>query len=307
VSAPFDEGVVHTIDGLRLYFRDYDAAHGARTPVICLPGLTRCHRDFTAIAEILAPDRRVICPDMRGRGGSDHDPEPANYNPVTETGDVLHLIDLLDLPPAVVIGTSRGGIQAMLMAQMRPDALAGAVLNDIGPKIEKRGLLRIVATLSMAPDSFASWDEAALAVKRGNEGQFPALTDREWRAFAHRLFTEVDGRPARGFDWKLARATETAVADEPPTLWPQFEALAEKPLLAIRGANSDILSAETLAEMRARAPAMRSLTLPDRGHTPFLDEPEAVAAVQALLEETDAACARTAPPTSTPSAPPPSG
>jgi pimeloyl-ACP methyl ester carboxylesterase len=291
VTGRFDEGVVHTVDGLRLFFRDYDTAHGPAAPVICLPGLTRCHRDFEPIAEILSERRRVICPDMRGRGGSDHDPEPANYNPVTETGDVLRLIDLLGLPPAVVIGTSRGGIQAMLMAALRPEALAGCVLNDIGPKIERRGLLRIVATLSMSPDSFADWAEAAAATKRANAGQFPGLSDTEWRAFAHRLYAEIDGRPARGFDWKLVRATETAVSDEPPTLWAQFEELAKLPLLAIRGALSDILSAETLEEMRRRAPAMRSVTVPGRGHTPFLNEPEAVAEIEALLAEIDAAAA----------------
>ena len=288
MTARFDEGVVHTTDGLRIFFRDYDESHEGRTPVLCLPGLTRCHRDFEPIAERLAPRRRVICPDMRGRGGSDHDPNAENYNPVTETGDALRLIGKLGLPPVIVIGTSRGGIQAMLMAAMKPDALAGCVLNDIGPVIERRGLLRIVATLSMTPDSFPSWEAAAEAAKRANARQFPDLTDREWRAFAHRLYAEIDGRPSRGYDWRLVRATETAVADEPPTLWSQFDDLAAKPLLAIRGALSDILSAETLEEMRRRAPAMRSVTLPGRGHTPFLDEPEAAAAIERFCEAVDA-------------------
>jgi pimeloyl-ACP methyl ester carboxylesterase len=287
MGAAFDEGHVTTIDGLRLFFRDYNAAPPGPTPVLCLPGLTRNHRDFGPLAEILSERRRVICPDMRGRGNSDRDPLPENYNPVTETGDVLRLIERLALPPCVVIGTSRGGICAMLIAAMKPEFLAGAVLNDIGPKIEKRGLLRIVATLSMAPDSFPSWDAAAASLKRANAAFFPTLSDNEWRAFAHRLHAEIDGKPARDYDWKLARATETAVSDEPPQLWSQFEALAKKPLLTIRGGLSDILSAETLAEMARRAPAMRAVTLPDRGHTPILDEPECVAAIEALLQEVD--------------------
>jgi pimeloyl-ACP methyl ester carboxylesterase len=287
MGARFDEGHVRTIDGLRLFYRDYDSAPPGRTPVLCLPGLTRNHRDFAPIAEILSERRRVICPDMRGRGNSDYDPEPANYNPVMETGDALHMIDVMGLPPVCVIGTSRGGISAMLMAAMKPAVLAGAVLNDVGPKLEKSGLLRIVATLSLAPDSYPSWDAAAASLKNANARQFPTLSDDEWRRFAHRLYGEVDGQPARDYDWKLARATSTAVDAEPPTLWPQFDALAQTPLLTIRGGLSDILSAETLKEMARRAPAMRHITLPDRGHTPFLDEPEAVEAIEALLTEID--------------------
>jgi pimeloyl-ACP methyl ester carboxylesterase len=293
MAAAFDEGHVTTIDGLRLFVRDYNAAPAGPTPVLCLPGLTRNHRDFGPIAEILASSRRVICPDMRGRGASDYDERSENYNPVMETGDALHLIDVMALPPVLVIGTSRGGISAMLMAAMKPQVLAGAVLNDVGPKLEKGGLLRLVATLSLAPDSFPSWDAAAASLKNANGRFFPTLSDDEWRAFAHRLHAEIDGKPARDYDWKLARATETAVSDEPPTLWPQFDALAQKPLLTIRGGLSDILSEDTLAEMRRRAPQMRAVTLPDRGHTPFLDEPECVEAIEALLEEIDSRCART--------------
>ena len=305
MSAASEGGFVRTTDGLRLFYRDYRGPEEGGVPVLCLPGLTRCHRDFGPLAEILSTRRRVICPDMRGRGGSDHDPHPENYNPVAETGDILHLIDALALPPVAAIGTSRGGVQAMLTAQLRPAALAGCVLNDIGPKIETRGLLRIVANLAGAPDGFADWDAAAESLRRANAAQFPDLSDAEWRAFARRLYPEVDGRPVRGFDRKLAGATETAVADEPPTLWPQFDALAAAgPLLAIRGALSDILSADTLAEMRRRAPAMRAVTLPNRGHAPFLDEPEAVAAIEALLTEIDERCAPTPPPTSRTSAPP---
>ena len=287
MSAAFDEGYVTTIDGLRLFFRDYNTAPPGPTPVLCLPGLTRNHRDFAPLADILSARRRVICPDMRGRGNSDRDPQPQNYNPVTETGDALHLIDRLGLPPCVVIGTSRGGISAMLIAAMRPAALAGAVLNDVGPKLEKSGLLRIVATLSMAPDSFADWDAAAASLRNANAAFYPTFTDADWRAFAHRLHAEIDGRPARDYDWKLARATETAVSDEPPQLWHQFDALAERPLLTIRGGLSDILSAETAEEMARRAPGMRLVTLPDRGHTPILDEPDSVAAIEALLQEVD--------------------
>lgn len=310
MTAPFSEGAFHSHDGLRLFYRDYDAAPPGRAPVVCLPGLTRCHRDFEPLADALAPRRRVICPDMRGRGASDHDPDPANYNAVTETGDVLRLCALLGLGPAVFVGVSRGGLQTMLIAQMAPEALAGAVLVDVGPVLERRGLLRIVATLGLAPDRYASWAAAAEALKAAHGAQFPGLSDAEWRAFAHRLYADIDGAPAREFDWKLIGATETAVGEEIPTLWPQFEALAAFPLLVVRGALSDILSEETLAEMARRAPAMRAVTVPERGHTPFLDEPAAVAAIKALLEEVDASWSpNPAPrsPTTTRSAPQPGG
>lgn len=308
MSPPFEERLVEASDGLRLMVRDYSGEAG-RTPVLCLPGLSRCRRDFEPLAGWLAPSRRVLCLDMRGRGGSDRDPEGASYAPVSEAADALRALDALGIPRVVAVGTSRGGLNAMIIAAMRPTALAGAVLNDVGPQIERAGLLRIVAGLSATPETFRDWAEATAAIRSAHGRFFPDLTDAAWDAFARRLFAERDGRPARDFDPRIARVAETALGEELPTLWPQFEALAAcGPVLAVRGARSDILSAETLAEMARRVPAMRAVTLPGRGHAPFLDEPEAVAAIRALLEEVDAACAtQTPPPTSPPSAPPPTG
>lgn len=317
----FAEGTVHTADGLRLYFRDYDArdydarnqaagdpdgrdrAPPARLPVICLPGLTRNHRDFAALAERLAVRRRVICPDMRGRGNSDRDADPANYNVLIETQDVLRLMDLLQVPRAAFIGSSRGGLSTMILPALRPGVVAAAVLNDVGPRIEKAGLSRIVATLSLSPASFADWDAAAASVRDANRAQFPRFGPADWQAFARCLMAEVDGRPVPDYDWKLIRTTQTAVSEEPPELWDQFALLADVPVLAIRGALSDILSSETLTEMQRRMPTLRTLSLPDCGHCPFLSEPAALAAIEALLDEADARCT----PISIPSAPPPNG
>ena len=284
MTAP-TERWIETIDGLKLFVADHDAAPPGRLPVVCLPGLTRCERDFAALAANLAPERRVLSMVMRGRGKSDYDPNPQNYNVVTETGDVLHALDLLGIARAVFVGASRGGIQIMLMAQMRRAAIAGAVLSDIGPRIEKKGLLRIVAGLALSPKRFHSWEEAATLLESAQKGQFPTLTRAEWLAYAHRLYAERDGAPAPDYDWRLTNTVSAAVDQDPPELWPQFELLAGTPLLTIRGALSDVLSAETLGEMRARLPHMRALTLADRGHVPFLDEPEAVAAIRALLQE----------------------
>lgn len=301
MSGRFTEGTVHTEDGLRLYFRDYDAAPDGALPVVCLPGLTRNHRDFAALAEHLSQRRRVICPDMRGRGNSDRDPDPANYNVLRETQDVVHLLESLRIARAAFIGSSRGGLQIMVLAVLRPDLIAAAVLNDVGPRLEKPGLLRLVATLSLAKDSYADWDEAVRALRLANGSQLPGLSDAQWRDLARCLMVEVDGRPTPDYDWHIAQAARLATDEGPPELWPQFLALQDTPLLAIRGALSDILSAATLAEMHQYIPAMRSITLPGRGHVPFLDEPEAVAAIEALLDEADKRCTQT----SAPSAPPP--
>lgn len=280
-------GEIRTLDGLRLFYLDYDSAPPGAAPVICLPGLTRCHRDFRALAERLAPRRRVICPDMRGRGQSDHDPNWENYNIVTETGDVLRLLDSLGIGRAAFVGTSRGGIQTILIGTLRPGTVLAAALNDVGPRIEKGGLLRLVATLSMTPDRFEDWAACIRSVRNSYERQFTGLDDAEWEAFARRLFADDDGMPRRDYDWKLVRATETAVEGEVPELWPQFDALRDVPMLAIRGALSDVLSPETVARMEARHPDLAALTLPDRGHAPFLDEPEAVAAIERLLAKAD--------------------
>ena len=283
----FAEHSIATADGLRLYVRDYDSAVPGRLPVVCLPGLTRNHRDFAALATRLAPLRRVICPDMRGRGLSDRDPDPARYAVPVEAGDVLAMLDALGVTQAAFVGTSRGGLQVMALAVMRPAAIAAAVLNDVGPRLERAGLERIVAGMSDRPTVFTGWEAAAQAVRQANESQLPGLDDAAWLALARCVMAERDGRIVPDHDPALALGTRAALAGELPELWPAFEALAGVPLLAIRGGLSDILSAATLDEMQARIPAMRRLTLPGRGHVPFLDEPEAVAAIEALLDEAD--------------------
>lgn len=300
MSAPTERWLA-TLDGLKLFVSDHDAAPPDRLPVVCLPGLTRCERDFAALADALAPERRVLRLAMRGRGRSGYDPNPLNYNVLTETADVLCALDALGIGRAAFVGTSRGGIQTMLIAQLRPGLIAGAVLNDIGPRIEAPGLARIVEGLTRSPQRFASWDEATTLLEAAQKDQFPALTRAEWSAYARRLYVERDGAPAPDYDAGLIEAVRVAAEQPPPELWAQFDLLAGAPLLAIRGDRSDVLSARTLDEMRARLPGMAALTLADRGHAPFLDEPEAVAAIRALLQECDR-CATT--PLSEPPAPP---
>jgi pimeloyl-ACP methyl ester carboxylesterase len=273
-------------DGLMLFCRDV-AGDETRLPVVCLPGLTRNHRDFAPLVPHLAPKRRVLCIDMRGRGGSDRDPDPSHYNAMTEAKDVLAVLDALGIPRAVFLGTSRGGIQTMLLALIARERIAGAVLNDIGPRLDMTGLARIVASLGVTPDGYADWPAATAAVRAANESQLPGLTDEEWLAMARALMVEQNGRVIFDYDPALAAASRIDPDKPAPEMWEAFEALAGAPLLAIRGGLSDLLSAGTLGEMQTRIPAMHTLTLPHRGHVPFLDEPAAVAAIEALLDEAD--------------------
>lgn len=287
MTAGFSEGRVLTADGLRLHYRDYDTAPPGRLPVVCLPGLTRNHRDFAPLAAVLAAQRRVICPDMRGRGRSDRDPDPANYSVPVEVQDVMLLLDRLEIARAAFVGSSRGGVQIMVLAVLRPEAVGAAVLVDVGPKLETAGLSRIVATLGRPQAAYPDWPTAIAAVRRANLAQMPDLPDEKWEQLARATLTEIDGRPAPDFDTQIMLGARQATEAGPPELWEPFLALGGVPLLAIRGALSDILSEATLAEMHRRIPAMRSVTLPGRGHVPFLDEPEAVAAIEALLDEAD--------------------
>ncbi len=140
-------------DGLKLFARDFGPENSHYLPVLCLAGLTRSSRDFLPLAEKIAADRRLICPDYRGRGRSQYADDVSTYNPMQELADVIALLDCLSVDKAIVIGTSRGGIIAMLMAQRASNRLQGAVLNDIGPRLEKEGLLRIASHLGVSPGS----------------------------------------------------------------------------------------------------------------------------------------------------------
>jgi pimeloyl-ACP methyl ester carboxylesterase len=266
-------------DGLRLHARCYGARANTATPVVCLPGLTRTVADFEVVAERLsAAGRRVIALDYRGRGLSAYDPNPANYNVQVELGDALTVLEALDVLPAIFIGTSRGGILAMVLASASPQAIAAAILNDIGPVIELSGLLRIKSYVGRLPAP-GDYADAARLLRDVFAAQFPKLSDENWLASAHRAFKQEDGRLVPAYDVKIAETLkdvgpETIV----PDLWPQFDALAQVPVMVVRGALSDLLSAETMAAMSGRHPDLRVVEVADQGHAPMLqDEPTLVA------------------------------
>jgi pimeloyl-ACP methyl ester carboxylesterase len=276
-------------DGLRLYARHYPAPGSTRRPVLCLAGLTRNGRDFHRLATRLSGSgegaRDVYTLDGRGRGRSAHDRDWRNYSLRVEADDALDFMTLAGLAEAAIVGTSRGGLIAMLIAVLRPCALAAAVLNDIGPVVEREGHARIAAHVGRIPLP-ADWEEAAQIVRELHRRQFPAVPAEAWAEAARASFDEVDGLPAPGCDPAIAR-TVSPMDGPMPELWPQFEALARVPVLAIRGQNSDVLSAGTLERMRARHPRLEALTVAGQGHAPFLGDAQTAAAIAAFLERSD--------------------
>src|SRR5215471_5386643 len=167
-------------DGLKLHVRSHGSRISAALPVVCLPGLARSTADFEPLASVLASDpkapRRVIALDSRGRGRSEYDRNPENYSLPVELGDLIAVLTALGIARAVFVGTSRGGILTMLLAAARPTAIAGCVINDIGPVIEPKGLMRIKSYVGKLPQP-ASFHEAADILRRLFAGQFPKLSD----------------------------------------------------------------------------------------------------------------------------------
>jgi pimeloyl-ACP methyl ester carboxylesterase len=275
----FSSAFVSSADGLRLHARCI-GPRSSLLPVVCLPGLTRTAGDFDVLAKALADSgRRVISLDYRGRGLSDDDRDPANYNPAIEMADVVTVLTALDAHPAIFIGTSRGGILTMLLAATHPGMVAAAVLNDIGPVIELQGLLRIKGYVGHLPqpEDFA---DAAAILRQLFGSQFPKLADADWLASAHRAFREENGRLVPTYDVALARTLDGVTPGTvPPTLWPQFDALANVPVMVIRGMLSDLLSGETVAAMRARHRALRVVEVADQGHPPLLADADTIAQI----------------------------
>lgn len=278
-------------DGLRLHARCYGRGSARGTPVVCLPGLARTAADFEALASALADEgahpRRVVALDYRGRGLSDYDRDPRNYSLQIELADVIAVVTALDTLPAIFVGTSRGGILAMLLAAVRPTAIAGVVLNDIGPMIEWQGLMRIKSYVGKLPQP-RNFGEGAEILRRLFSAQFPKLGHDDWLASAHRAFKEEKGRLVTTYDVKLAKAMEGVEPEQPvASLWKEFDALSALPVMVIRGANSDILSAETVEAMRARRAALDTLEVPDQGHAPLLAEAGTIRRIAAFVSRCD--------------------
>jgi pimeloyl-ACP methyl ester carboxylesterase len=271
-----------------LHARDYAPSGGeARLPVICLHGLSRNAADFEALAPwIAARARRVLAVDVRGRGRSAYDPEPMRYIPTTYAADVLGLMDALGIGRALFVGTSMGGIITMILASMRPLAVAGAVLNDVGPSLNPEGLSRIGGYVGQPP-AVANWAEAADYARRINERAFPAYGPAQWQAFARRIFEAGPAGALRlAYDPAIALPFKAADPNAPP---PDLTALflnlaAGRPMLLVRGGISDLIDPGRAIAMRALAPHMEYAEVPGVGHAPMLDEPEALDGLAKFLD-----------------------
>ncbi|MEO0346427.1 MAG: alpha/beta hydrolase [Pseudomonadota bacterium] len=269
-------------DGLQLFYRDF-AGDDARCPVVCLPGLTRNSRDFEDLAPHIAPDRRVVAPDLRGRGFSARDPEWRNYHPDTYVQDVWTLLDSLDIDRAVLIGTSLGGLMSMTMGAQHTERVAGIVLNDVGCEIAPEGLARIMGyTGKLQP--VTDWASAADQARSVYGASMPDLDETMWLRLARRGFRENDdGVPVLDADPNIGLALREVGATEADP-WASFAALSDTPVLLLRGEHSDILARDTIARMHQMKPDLEALEIADRGHVPLLDEPESLAAIDQFLE-----------------------
>ena len=276
-------------DSLRLHARDYPATLGAadRLPILCLPGLSRNARDFHQLALMLAnhtlTPRRVIAVDYRGRGLSQYDANSTNYNVVMECRDVIALCDTLGLKQCLFIGTSRGGLILHVMAALRPDLIAATVLNDIGPEIEAEGLMAIRDYLSRRT-TFSSFEEAADGLAALHGTTFPALSAADWLDMAHALYRECDGSIVADYDPALNEQLHAIDFGKPlPTLWPQFDILAQKPMLVIRGENSRLFSSRTVEAMKEGRSTVAAHIVNGQGHTPLLHHADVFSSLEAFF------------------------
>jgi pimeloyl-ACP methyl ester carboxylesterase len=269
-------------DGAALYARDYG---GDGPPVLCMHGLTRNSRDFEAMADALGPGWRLIVPDQRGRGRSARADDPAKYNTLVYVQDMWDLLAELGVGRFGVVGTSMGGIMGMIMAATQPGRIWALALNDIGPVVDPAGIERIKSYVGR-PAPASDWLEAATRARAINAVAHPDYEDADWLAMARRLFREYEpGAISPDYDPAIAEAMAAAPV-APGDMWPLFEAILPVPKLVIRGALSDLLSAETVAEMQARDPSVEAIEVPRTGHTPTLGEPAVVAAIAAFLART---------------------
>lgn len=269
-------------DGLRLHYRDY-AGPADRPPLLCLHGLTRNARDFETLAERYAGAWRVLAIDFRGRGLSEHDPQPVRYAPPIYAQDVLELLADAGVQRAVFLGTSLGGLVTMGIAAVLPQLIAGAMLNDVGPELDLSGIDRIKSYVGK-PELFRDWDHAASTLRSRHGDVHPAYGETEWRRFARRVCRETGQGVEFDYDMAIADNFNGGDTGQIPDAWPFFRALAGRPVLILRGEKSDLLSDTVLDRMAREVPDVEVVTVPGVGHAPDLDEPESVAAIDRLLD-----------------------
>lgn len=289
MAAFYEDRFWTSSDGLNLHYRNYcgpetGGAGCAKLPVLCLHGLTRNARDFAGLAEALSATRRVIVPEMRGRGQSGYASNSDTYSPITYVADVEKLLAEQGIERFVAVGTSMGGLMTMLMAAAKPGRIAAVVMNDIGPEIDAGGVARISGYVGQGR-SYPTWVHAARGLAEAHGAAFPDYDLGQWIELTKRtMVVSQSGRIVFDYDMAIAEPFAKPGNAAPPNLWLAYEALRDVPMLLVRGELSDLLSPETVKQMGVRNPAMRTITVPRVGHAPTLDEPEVRAAITALLD-----------------------
>jgi pimeloyl-ACP methyl ester carboxylesterase len=285
MAATYEDRFWTSSDGLTLHYRNYPGPEGSTaTPVLCMHGLTRNARDFSGLAEQLAATRRVIVTEMRGRGQSDYAPDSDTYTPLTYVADVEKLLAEQGIERFIPIGTSMGGLMTMLMAAAQPGRMAAVVMNDIGPEVDAAGLARISGYVGQGR-SYPTWVHAARGLADAHGAAFPDYDLDQWLEMAKRtMVVTQNGRISFDYDMAIAEPFGKPGNAAPPNLWLAFEALRGVPMLLVRGGLSDLLSEDTVKQMKVRNPAMQTVTVPRVGHAPTLDEPKVRAAIAALLD-----------------------
>lgn len=280
-GARFEDRYLTVKDGLKLHYRDYPGSSD-RLPILCLHGLTRNSRDFEELAERYSPRFRVLALEFRGRADSDFDPQPMRYNPLTYAGDVIEFLDQLGIDQAIFVGTSLGGLVTMTIAAMQPQRIAATLLNDIGPDVDTSGIDRILSYVGKDV-RFKDWDEAANTIASNYGASFDRYSHEDWVKMAKRNCREIDGGIGFNYDMAIAEPFRSGGPAPQVDLWPLFQVLASKPLLVVRGAKSDLLTAETTAKMQEASPNVKVAVVDGVGHAPELNEPEAIEAIDAFL------------------------
>ena len=280
--AEFVDRYWNSVDGIKLHYRDYAGPH-ERPPILCIPGLTRNARDFEPVADRYAGQWRVLSIDLRGRGGSARDPNPANYAPPVYVADVMKFLDQMGIADAVFIGTSLGGLCTMLLAASDNERIAGALLNDIGPEIDQAGIDRIGDYVGQSVH-FPSWEAAAAAVAAQHQAAHPTWGPAEWMRYVRRVCREEQGGIIFDYDLRIADNFQRAAGKPQIDAWPYYKALDGRPVTILRGELSDLLSEATATAMVAGLSDAELVTVPRVGHAPSLDEPESLAAIDRLLE-----------------------
>lgn len=279
---PWTDEIWTSADGLSLHYRDY-AGPSDRPPLLCIPGLTRNARDFEPLADYFAGEWRMICVDLRGRGDSDYAKDSASYNLLQYVEDIEALLEQAGIARFVAVGTSLGGLITMVLGERDASKIAAAVINDIGPQLEKVGVDRIADYVGQGRN-YPTWMHAARALKESDEAAYPDYDIRDWlRTAKQRMEVGSNGRIVFDYDMKIAEPFNAPGARTEVDLWPQWRSLGGRPVLALRGELSDLLSEATHRRMGEEVPDAELVTVPRVGHPVAFDEPETRAAVARLL------------------------